>query len=124
VTNAEGFGLSDARIAFAIFFGTLIVYLSNATTLAQEPDNAAFIDSMGWVLYREGDLAPSAADIADRAGISARSLFRYFDEQQIEHPTPSRITDRGPQLVVDVVGQERRHCRSPSVATYGASRGR
>jgi AcrR family transcriptional regulator len=31
-------------------------------------------------LYREGNLAPSADDIAERAGISARSLFRYFDD--------------------------------------------
>jgi TetR/AcrR family transcriptional regulator, regulator of autoinduction and epiphytic fitness len=31
-------------------------------------------------LYREGNLAPSADEIADRAGISARSLFRYFDD--------------------------------------------
>jgi AcrR family transcriptional regulator len=31
-------------------------------------------------LYREGRLDPSAADIADRAGLSPRSLFRYFDD--------------------------------------------
>jgi TetR/AcrR family transcriptional regulator of autoinduction and epiphytic fitness len=31
-------------------------------------------------LYREGNLAPSADEIAERAGISARSLFRYFDD--------------------------------------------
>lgn len=31
-------------------------------------------------LYREGNLAPSADDIAAQAGISARSLFRYFDD--------------------------------------------
>jgi AcrR family transcriptional regulator len=29
-------------------------------------------------LYRDGELAPSADDIAARAGVSARSLFRYF----------------------------------------------
>lgn len=29
-------------------------------------------------LYREDNLTPSADEIADRAGISARSLFRYF----------------------------------------------
>ena len=31
-------------------------------------------------LYREGNLGPSADEIAARAGISVRSLFRYFDD--------------------------------------------
>lgn len=31
-------------------------------------------------LYREGDITPSTEEIAARAGISARSLFRYFDD--------------------------------------------
>jgi TetR/AcrR family transcriptional regulator of autoinduction and epiphytic fitness len=31
-------------------------------------------------LYRQGNLTPSTDEIADRAGISARSLFRYFDD--------------------------------------------
>jgi AcrR family transcriptional regulator len=31
-------------------------------------------------LYREGNLSPSTDDIAARAGISARSVFRYFDD--------------------------------------------
>jgi AcrR family transcriptional regulator len=31
-------------------------------------------------LYREGDLSPSTDDVAARAGISARSLFRYFED--------------------------------------------
>lgn len=31
-------------------------------------------------LYQEGNLDPSAADIAERAGLSPRSLFRYFDD--------------------------------------------
>jgi AcrR family transcriptional regulator len=31
-------------------------------------------------LYREGELAPSADVIAKRAGVSPRSLFRYFDD--------------------------------------------
>lgn len=31
-------------------------------------------------LYREGRLGPSADEIAARAGISVRSLFRYFDD--------------------------------------------
>jgi len=31
-------------------------------------------------LYREGRLTPSSEEVAERAGISARSLFRYFDD--------------------------------------------
>ena len=31
-------------------------------------------------LYRAGDLSPGAEEIAARAGISVRSLFRYFDD--------------------------------------------
>lgn len=31
-------------------------------------------------LFREGRLTPSTDEIAERAGISARSLFRYFDD--------------------------------------------
>jgi TetR/AcrR family transcriptional regulator, regulator of autoinduction and epiphytic fitness len=31
-------------------------------------------------LVREGDLSPATADIADRAGVSHRSVFRYFDD--------------------------------------------
>lgn len=31
-------------------------------------------------LIREGNLEPGAAEIADRAGVSHRSVFRYFDD--------------------------------------------
>jgi AcrR family transcriptional regulator len=31
-------------------------------------------------LFEEGDYQPTADDIAERAGISPRSLFRYFDD--------------------------------------------
>lgn len=31
-------------------------------------------------MIREGDLRPAASDIADRAGVSHRSIFRYFDD--------------------------------------------
>lgn len=31
-------------------------------------------------LYREGNLNPSTEEIATRSGVSARSLFRYFDD--------------------------------------------
>jgi AcrR family transcriptional regulator len=31
-------------------------------------------------MVREGDLHPGAAEIAERAGVSHRSIFRYFDD--------------------------------------------
>ncbi len=31
-------------------------------------------------LYREGNLSPSADEVAQRSGLSRRSLFRYFDD--------------------------------------------
>jgi AcrR family transcriptional regulator len=31
-------------------------------------------------MIREGDLHPAAAEIAERAGVSHRSIFRYFDD--------------------------------------------
>lgn len=31
-------------------------------------------------IIREGNLRPSASEIADRAGVSHRSIFRYFDD--------------------------------------------
>lgn len=37
----------------------------------------AVVDAL-LALYREGNLAPSSAEVAGRAGISPRSLFRYF----------------------------------------------
>lgn len=31
-------------------------------------------------LFREGDLSPSVAKVAERSGVSLRSVFRYFDD--------------------------------------------
>ena len=39
----------------------------------------AVVDAM-LDLHREGDLDPNVADIAERSGVSHRSVFRYFDD--------------------------------------------
>jgi TetR/AcrR family transcriptional regulator, regulator of autoinduction and epiphytic fitness len=39
----------------------------------------AVVDAL-LALYREGNLAPSSAEVAERAGTSPRSLFRYFTD--------------------------------------------
>jgi AcrR family transcriptional regulator len=62
--------------------------MTNTTDSATETDGRrlrrsrnrdAAVDAL-LALYREGRLDPSAADIAERAGLSPRSLFRYFDD--------------------------------------------
>jgi TetR/AcrR family transcriptional regulator of autoinduction and epiphytic fitness len=47
--------------------------------LRRETNREAVVQAL-LELYRDGDLRPSAEEIAGRAGISARSLFRYFDD--------------------------------------------
>jgi AcrR family transcriptional regulator len=45
----------------------------------RERNRAAVVEAL-LSLYRDGVLAPSAEVIARRAGVSPRSLFRYFDD--------------------------------------------
>ena len=62
-------------------------------------------------LYREGVMTPSADEIATRAGVSARSLFRYFADvddlafaavaRQAEHLMPLLALDLDPAASVD-----------------------
>jgi AcrR family transcriptional regulator len=65
-------------------------------------------------MIREGDLHPGAAEIAERAGVSHRSIFRYFDDlddlvrtvidQAFQDAEPlSRITDIGQGTLEDRV---------------------
>jgi AcrR family transcriptional regulator len=45
----------------------------------REANRDAVVEAL-LAFYREGRLTPSTDEIAERAGISARSLFRYFDD--------------------------------------------
>jgi AcrR family transcriptional regulator len=47
--------------------------------LRREQNREAVIDALV-ALYEEGQYQPGAAAIAERAGLSPRSLFRYFDD--------------------------------------------
>lgn len=47
--------------------------------LRRSRNRDAAVDAL-LALYREGRLDPSAAEIAERAELSPRSLFRYFDD--------------------------------------------
>ena len=71
----------------------------------REQNRAAVLDALA-ELYREGNYEPSAAEIAERAGLSPRSLFRYFDDvddlnratidQQLERARPLLAVDARP----------------------------
>jgi AcrR family transcriptional regulator len=47
--------------------------------LRRDRNRDAVVDAL-LALYSEGNLNPSAEEIAHRSGVSARSLFRYFDD--------------------------------------------
>ncbi len=47
--------------------------------LRRQRNRLAVVDAL-LDLYQEGNLRPSSAQIAERAGLSPRSLFRYFDD--------------------------------------------
>ena len=47
--------------------------------LRREQNREAVIDAM-LALFREGVYQPSTAEVAAKAGLSVRSLFRYFDD--------------------------------------------
>lgn len=63
-------------------------------------------------LYRDGVLAPGSAEIAERAGLSARSLFRYFADiddlcraaidHQHAHVAPLLAVAAAPDAPLDV----------------------
>ena len=48
-------------------------------TLRRNRNRAAVIAAL-LAIIREGNLHPGAAEIADRAGVSHRSIFRYFED--------------------------------------------
>jgi AcrR family transcriptional regulator len=53
--------------------------LSDGRRLRRSRNRDAVVDAL-LALYRDGNLDPSAADVAERSGLSPRSLFRYFDD--------------------------------------------
>ncbi len=47
--------------------------------LRRQQNREAVLEALA-SMFSEGDYTPSSADIAERAGLSPRSLFRYFDD--------------------------------------------
>lgn len=52
---------------------------TDGRTMRRTRNRAAVVTAL-LELIREGDLEPSAVAIAERAGVSHRSIFRYFDD--------------------------------------------
>jgi TetR/AcrR family transcriptional regulator, regulator of autoinduction and epiphytic fitness len=52
---------------------------SDGRHLRRQRNRAAVVEAL-LELYAEGSLDPSSVEIAERAGLSPRSLFRYFDD--------------------------------------------
>lgn len=71
--------------------------------LRREQNRAAVIDALV-ALFDEGHYQPSAAEIAERAGLSPRSLFRYFDDvDDLNHAAIDRqLAKARPLLDVEV----------------------
>jgi AcrR family transcriptional regulator len=71
----------------------------------RDRNRLAVVDAM-LSLYAEGNLDPSSDEIAERAGLSPRSLFRYFDDlddlvrvaisRQHERLLPNAVLDVSP----------------------------
>lgn len=56
-----------------------MVAVADGRRLRRAQNREAVLDAMV-ELFAEGVLQPGADEIAERAGVSARSLFRYFDD--------------------------------------------
>src|SRR5581483_5695478 len=67
--------------------------------LRREQNRDAVLDALA-ELFREGVYEPSANEIAERAGLSPRSLFRYFDDvDDLHRATVERQLRRARRLV-------------------------
>jgi AcrR family transcriptional regulator len=92
--------------------GTLVEAPASAPTvttdgrqLRRERNREAVVEAL-LDLYRDGNLQPSSEEIAERSGLSPRSLFRYFDDvedlvraairRQQERAIPLVPIDAGP----------------------------
>jgi AcrR family transcriptional regulator len=77
--------------------------IEDGRRVRRDRNRDAVVDAM-LELYREGSIVPSADEIAERAGLSARSLFRYFDDiDDLVRAAVSRHLERlQPLLPIDL----------------------
>jgi AcrR family transcriptional regulator len=77
--------------------------ITDGRLLRRERNRNAVVESL-LDLYAEGNLRPSTEEIASRSGLSARSLFRYFDDvEDLTRTAMNRQLERAlPLLPIDV----------------------
>ena len=100
-TDAGGAGLGLASLE-AAFTATSDEEEGDGRTLRRTRNRQRVIIAL-LEIVREGQLDPSVGDIADRAGVSHRSVFRYFDDindlvrtaidHEVERATPLALID-------------------------------
>jgi AcrR family transcriptional regulator len=89
--------------ALSIVRVAVVVAEMDGRRARREQNRLAVLEALG-ELYRQGNYQPSSAEIAERAGLSPRSLFRYFDDiddlnrAAIEH----QVAQAQPLLRLDV----------------------
>lgn len=78
----------------------------------RQRNRASVVDAL-LDLYRDGNLRPSSTEIAERAGLSSRSLFRYFDDiDDLMRAAVRRQQQRAlPLLVIDAGADAPLHIR-------------
>jgi AcrR family transcriptional regulator len=82
---------------------TTIETPSDGRTARRERNRDAVIDAL-LAMYDSGDLSPSLDTVAERAGVSPRSLFRYFaDTDDLTRTAISRQQDRLAPLLAEPV---------------------
>lgn len=75
----DGVNLGSGWSGFGFGAAPAVGAESDGRRRRRERNREAVVDAI-LDLYRDGNLRPSAAEVAERAGLSPRSLFRYFDD--------------------------------------------
>ncbi len=89
-----------------------LVAEADGRRLRREQNRVAVIDAL-LALFRAGNYQPSCSEIAAKAGLSQRSLFRYFDDVADLHvaATDREIMLALPLLVPAVVPEDLTHVK-------------
>ena len=89
-----------------------LVAEADGRRLRREQNRVAVIDAL-LALFRAGNYQPSCSEIAAKAGLSERSLFRYFDDVADLHvaATDREIMLALPLLVLAVVPEDLTHVK-------------
>jgi len=78
-TDLEAVGAERSRAEAGLDATISDVEKVDGRRASRERNRDAVVDAL-LDLYREGNVSPSADEVAKRSGLSRRSLFRYFDD--------------------------------------------